>query len=152
MSDTAATPEVQLPDNFDAMSVEQFTKWRETGETPAAEEPKTESSDAPEEGAETQSESETDKQEKVGEPDPDDLTKKGLAKRFKQLTDRVKAAEARAAEFEALAKQGSRPAQEDAKPAADGEPKLENFETYDAYTRALARWEAKQLIESDRKE
>jgi hypothetical protein len=149
MSEEVVTPEVQAVPEFESQA--DFVRWRSTGELPQAE-AKTESSEASEEEAKPL-ESETSKQEGDEEPQPDELTKKGLAKRFSKLTQARREAEARAAAAEArLAElQGSRPAQEDAKPVIAGEPKLDDFDTFEQYTRALARWEARQLIESERK-
>lgn len=77
---------------------------------------------------------------------------KGLSKRFSELTQQRREAEARAARAEQEAEELRKRLEATAK-AEGGEsaPKLEDFETYDEYNRAVARWEARETLRQEQK-
>jgi hypothetical protein len=81
------------------------------------------------------------------EDESEDKPKKGgINKRFSDMTREIRAEKERAdrlqRELEAL-KQTSPPGP---KQEPESEPQLDKFSDYDAYTRALARWQAKQIV------
>lgn len=115
------------------------------------------------EEAKTEPEAEPEKEEQEQERDEQGRFKRkedelpaGVRKRIQKEIDRAvaarKAAEDAAAQLqEKLAHQDTAPAKK-AEPTKSGEPRLEDYETYEQYTRALARYEAKELIAAERAE
>lgn len=133
MPEATNTPDAQGPEDFAA-----FNTWRETGKLPEAEGPAKEKAEAPEKpAAETVPESETGKKEQ--ELEEDDDSPKGLKKRFHKLTSKIRDLEAKLA---------AQPAAPEAKTGAanpepaktEGEPKAEDFDTYDDYQKALVNY------------
>jgi hypothetical protein len=149
------TPTPDLPPTDFA----EYEKWHDRqvsgkpADTPAlpvvkaAEKSKT----APNSGAEiTQEDDEADDEaEEVAETPQ---KKSGFARRIDKLNQKIGERDATIAALKAAGTQGgdaTRPAAiaSEPKPAAaavDGEPKPENFETYEAFMRSLTRWEIKQ--------
>ena len=85
------------------------------------------------------------------EPDESERKKNGLSKRFSELTQQRREAEARAARAEQEAQELRRRIEEQSKgDKAETAPKLDDFETYDDYNRAVARWEAKEALRQER--
>ena len=70
-----------------------------------------------------------------------------LIKQQTALEQRAEAAERRAKELES-AQKGSEQAK--TQNVVEGEPKLENFESHDAWVKAVARWEARQELQAER--
>jgi hypothetical protein len=83
---------------------------------------------------------------KEAQPEDADVPK-GLQKRFKELTTKIKNLEAAAAARAAEAAKPAEPAKTEpakADKAADGRPEQKDFETYDDYILALQDWRADQ--------
>jgi hypothetical protein len=130
----------------------EFAKWRETGELPEAKEPETPA--AAETQAKTEPDSETDDHQDTGEDDEQDdaaPAKQGKGgsrqRRIERLTRENE--ELKRALAGPPAKPQDKPS-EPAQPAATGKPKLEDFQTLEAYQEALTDWKLDQR-ESDRK-
>lgn len=102
-------------------------------------------------------------QEDIEKKPDSDLTPEQLAKReanreshrkssFAQMRREAREAKAEAqrlkAEIEAI-RQGSQPKSE---PKAEGEPKAEDYESWEDYSKALIRYEAKQIREAETKQ
>jgi hypothetical protein len=156
----ASSPEsVQAPEDFNA-----YIAWRKgaQAEPPAAEEETTPQDDGLEAAAEADGE---DLESKTPPPAPDPEDKQeppvsaGVQKRIDRVVAKQREAERKAQEFERRAAelerklaafQEPRPAQETAPAAAsqsspaEGEPQVENFATYEEYTRAQIRYELQQ--------
>lgn len=96
-----------------------------------------------------ESESSTDEVEETGEQ-PKKVG--GVAKRIDELTRNWREEQRRAQKLEQMLEQViSRPAEQKQEPSAppqpQGEPKLDQFQTYEEYVKAVGRWEARQEIE-----
>lgn len=90
---------------------------------------------------------ERDEQGKFAKKDdlPEEI-QKTVNKRIAKEIDKRRLLEARLSELEAklTANPGSQPAKETAQPDTDQEPKLDGFDTYEAYADKHARWAARQ--------
>ena len=130
----ADTEQPNLPD---------FQQWEAAPETPEAtgEEPEVETVPASEPGKQQEPEPEAQAE---GNEDEEDLPK-GLKKRFRKLTGKIRDLEAQLVQ---------RTAAPEAKPAvatppaptkdANGKPVLASYETYEDYVEALAEWKIEQ--------
>jgi hypothetical protein len=144
----ASTPELET------VSFSDFEAWRQT---PATDQAATEEEAPAAATARTAPDSGTDDgQEEEEEPQQPEKGGKGVQKRIDELTKARRAEERKNAELtarlEAL-ERGSRPATKDSanqdpqqqqQTAADGAPKLENFDSYQEYYRALVNYELDQ--------
>jgi hypothetical protein len=142
-----ATP--QAPTDY-----REFAKWRATGELPEAQEPATPA--AAETPAKTEPDSETDDSQDTGEIDEQDdaaPAKPGKggsrARRIDRLTRENEELKRQLAGAQAPP---AKPQDKPSEPAqAAGKPKLENYQTLEAYQEALTDWKLDQR-ESNRKE
>jgi hypothetical protein len=135
--------EVADPFKGEQPSLAEFTEYREKGTLPERFKPAEPAGPAP------ATETETSEPAPGSEPDDDQELKPKTAKRIKQLLDRIKELERPAAEktdvktesspVKADPATGKEPTPDDLN--ADGSPK---WKTYEEFTRALARYEAKQ--------
>lgn len=108
----------------------------------AAESETAETSEGSEERPETNSESETEEDEQERD-EQGRFTKRGLTKRFQQLTSQVRELKQQLA---AKADTGvaSPKVETEVKPASEGKPSIDQYETYDQYVEALADWKFEQ--------
>lgn len=159
--ETVETSEVDVPEtpepvDYAAVTQDRFKALRAAGSLPPQAEP---GSDAPAETpadpapavdetappAETPSETDTD----------EDAKPPRLQKRINTLTRRAKEAEARNEALEARLLALERGTQQPSTPATEpqtGPPDPDDFETDDAYNRAVARHEAREILREEREQ
>jgi hypothetical protein len=147
----------QIPEDFTAF---QNYRAQQSRQADADEVVETPSEDAPD-ASETAAESDTEEEKTEEQPEKEEAEdekaedskpvkkKGGWQRRIDQLTREKHELEARLASL-ATKPAETKPAKAETK-ADDGEPQIGDFETYDAYTRALARHEARQLIDEQMK-
>lgn len=159
MAETQAAPSpAETPDVFNGenVSMSEYSKYREDGALPE----RFQAEDAPPAPADDQEEPDELEEEEEAAPDsapeePQELKAK-TAKRIQQLLDETKELKRQLAEKQ-VAKPESTPAPE---PQAAGEPTPEDknadgsmkFKTYEAFTKALARWEIRQELAEQQRE
>lgn len=88
-------------------------------------------------------------------PQDEDVSEKrrnGLSKRFSELTQARREAEARAERAEREAAQLREQAQAKAKEGGESEPSIDQFDDYAEYVRAVSRWEARQAANAAQNE
>jgi hypothetical protein len=136
---TEASTEGAAPTDF-----REYAKWRATGELPEAQETAAPAA-APEAPAKTEPDPETEDHQEPGEEEPPDDAAggKGRGGSRQRRIDRL------TRENEELKRQlaGAKPAQPQDKPsepAPAGKPKLENYQTLEAYQEALTDWKFDQ--------
>ena len=127
----------------------EFAKWRETGELPEQKEPETPAAADDKPPAKTAPDSETDDTQEAGDKDDDSQDDAAPAAKGKGGS-RQRRIERLTRENEELKRQlaGGQPPpakpqdkpSEPAKPAAAGKPKLEDYQTLEAYQEALTDW------------
>lgn len=143
---------VSTPDDFAA-----YEHWRDTGELPANEsesEATDEESEAPESAPE--SDPETDQEQESDDEDGEEekpAKKGGFQRRIDKLTRDKRELEERLSRIEG--KLAEKPAaqpetKQTAVDATDPEPKIEDFDDYDKYARAVARWEVRQELAAEK--
>jgi hypothetical protein len=124
----------------------EYATWRRTGELPEAKEPETPAAAGDTPQAKTEPDSETDDTQDAGEKDDDsqdDATPAGKGKggsrqrRIERLTRENEELKRKIAGQPAPPQ--DKPS-EPAKPAATGKPKLEDYQTLEAYQEALTDW------------
>jgi len=146
MSDEPQTPEPVIPEDYLA-----YERWRETGELPA--ESKPESSAAPDEAEKAEPEAKTaeesepsqpEQETKEGDEDEKPQPKGGFQRRIDRLTREKYELQAQleAAQRQLAAKPAA-PA-EAPKPAPNGKPKLEDYDTHEEFVEALTDWKIAQ--------
>jgi hypothetical protein len=134
------TGEVSLPEDFAA-----YQQFRQSGELPIAEETTTSEVAAEEPAAETDADSETanDQEQEESQQERDDkgrFSKRGIQKRFHELTSKIRDLEGQIASRETgVASPEVAPAKAD-----DSEPQVENYDDYNAYLRDLTKFTVKQ--------
>jgi hypothetical protein len=85
-----------------------------------------------------------EKAEGSKDDDASEKRRSGLSKRFSELTQARREAEARAERAEREAATLREQAQAKAKEGGESEPRLDQFDDYEDYVRAVSRWEARQ--------
>lgn len=134
-------------------SFEEFSYYRETGELPErfkpAEQPaETASDDAPEETVASEGEQPEIASESESEEEAQEPPQKGsnAQKRILQLLAEKKELQRK---LEAAAKQDVKPESSTAQPTPQAdptEPKVDDFQDYEQYVKALAKWEAGKMF------
>ena len=116
-----------------------FQQWEKAPETPAAEAPEVETALASEPG------NVQDPAKGADEEDDDKDLPKGLKKRFRKLTGKIRDLEAQLAKPAAQAEpEKAKTEVKQAVATPPGKPLLANFETYEDFVEALADWKAEQ--------
>lgn len=145
-------PEAPEPVDYVTLTQDRFRALRAAGELPPQAEP---GSDAPVEtpADEAPAVDETPAQAETPSETDDETKPPRLQKRINALTRRAKEAEAReaalAARLQALESGPPRPS-EPTVPAETAQPDPDDFETHDAYVAAMARHEARALLQEER--
>lgn len=141
-SSTETTSEIEAPADY-----REYVKWRQTGEQPA-EQPPAAPEETPEAKSEPQSGAEEDKQEEEGDQPVEAKPGRGGSRQRK--IDRLTRENEMLKQQLAQAPQ-PRPVETPAKPAEPaGKPKLQDYQTLEAYQEALTDWKLDQR-ESQRK-
>jgi len=142
------TPANEAPTDF-----REYVRWRESGELPEKEEPEIAAAvEAPPVETEPQSGAEEpQEQEPEDDEEPESKPRNGRERRINRLTREVEMLKAQLA----AATQPRPPQSEPARPVPAGKPKLESFETLEAYQEALTDWkidqrDAQRKAEEDR--
>lgn len=138
-----------------ASTLTEFQKWDKEPESADETSSASDTAEPAKPAAKTPPAPETseDGQDKETEQSEEDKLPKGLRRRFRELTSKVKTLEAQLSAPKDEPKTTPKEAPKtDAKTAADAEPQVKDFDSYEAYNKALVRWELKQAQAAEKAE